>query len=197
MLKNWEMKYLLNRFFFLKPTSSIITQGEQIEIPYGSSELHHEVELGLIIGKHGKNIRRESALDYIAGYTLALDMTDRERQNVAKKKGLPWSFAKGCDTFCPIGDFIEKDQIKDLNNVELWLKVDDKEKQRGNTNLMIFKVPELLEYISSHMTLEEGDLVLTGTPAGVGPVKPGQEIHCGITGVTEMKFSVRSKPSKI
>jgi acylpyruvate hydrolase len=122
-------------FFFLKPASSIIRVGQPIEVPPKCNELHHEgmkqflpflinvVELGVIIGKEGRDIPKEKAMDYVAGYTLALDMTARELQNKAKEKGLPWTEAKGYDTFCPVGDFIPKEKIPDPSNVELWLKV--------------------------------------------------------------------------
>ncbi|KAN0037358.1 hypothetical protein ACTFIV_002703 [Dictyostelium citrinum] len=179
-------------FFFLKPTSSYLLQGTgPIEIPSESSDIHHEVELGVVIGKKGRDIDLNSAMDYVSGYTLALDMTSRDQQSIAKAKSLPWTVSKGYDTFCPISGFIPKDKIKDLNNVELWCSVDGQIKQKGNTNQMIFNVPHLIQYISSIMTLESGDLILTGTPSGVGPVKPGQVIKCGITGLdSDMQFDI-------
>ncbi|KAN0025885.1 hypothetical protein ACTFIU_001647 [Dictyostelium citrinum] len=179
-------------FFFLKPTSSYLLQGTgPIEIPSESSDIHHEVELGVVIGKKGRDIDLNSAMDYVSGYTLALDMTSRDQQAIAKAKSLPWTVSKGYDTFCPISGFIPKDKIKDLNNVELWCSVDGQIKQKGNTNQMIFNVPHLIQYISSIMTLESGDLILTGTPSGVGPVKPGQVIKCGITGLdSDMQFDI-------
>ncbi|KAF9940946.1 Acylpyruvase fahd1, mitochondrial, partial [Modicella reniformis] len=160
-------------FFFLKPTSSFISNGQKIEIPSGC-EVHHEVELAVVIGKDGRDIPAKNANQHIAGYTLALDMTARNLQDAAKKQGLPWSAAKGYDTFTPIGDFIPKDQIPDTNNVDLLLKIDGITKQNGNTRDMIFNVPNLIEHVSSIMKLQEGDVILTGTPAGVGPVRPGE-----------------------
>jgi len=180
-------------FFFLKPTTSYVRPGNSIEVPTGL-QVHHEVELGVIIGKTGRNIKAHSALDYVGGYALALDMTARDLQQQAKEKGLPWSTAKGFDTFCPIGDFIPKDKIPEPQNIELWLKVDGVIKQKGNTNQMIFKITQLIEYISNIMTLEVGDLILTGTPSGVGPVLPGQVVEAGITGLYEMKFPVTGRP---
>ncbi len=105
--------------------------------------------------------------------------------------GLPWSIAKGFDTSCPVGCFIPKDKIPDPQNTELWLKVNGVVKQQGNTSDMIFSVPYLISLISEHFSLEPGDLVLTGTPEGVGPVKSGDVIECGIPNVTEMSFNVK------
>eukprot|EP01120_Amphizonella_sp_Union-15-10_P001617 TRINITY_DN11770_c0_g1_i1.p1 TRINITY_DN11770_c0_g1~~TRINITY_DN11770_c0_g1_i1.p1 ORF type:complete len:219 (-),score=47.57 TRINITY_DN11770_c0_g1_i1:98-754(-) len=182
-------------FFFLKPTTSYLSQGNSIEYPPQCKELSHEVELGVVIGKKGRDISSSSAMDYVAGYTLALDMTARDIQMEAKSKGLPWSEAKGYDTFCPVGDFIGKDKIKDPHNLGLWLKVDDKVRQKGNTSDMIFKIPTLIEHVSSIMTLEEGDLILTGTPEGVGPVLPGQVITAGLEDLLQIKFPIIAKPN--
>ncbi|CAG8494502.1 27690_t:CDS:2 [Dentiscutata erythropus] len=141
--------------FFLKPTSSYLLQGGSVEVPKGS-EVHHE------------------------GYALGIDMTARDLQTEAIKKGLPWSAAKGFDTFTPIGDFIPKDLIKDPSNVNLWLKVNNQMKQNGSTKEMVFKIPTLIEHVSSIMRLEKGDLILTGTPAGVGPIFAGDVITAGL-----------------
>ncbi|KZV60492.1 hypothetical protein PENSPDRAFT_593993 [Peniophora sp. CONT] len=170
-------------FFFLKPTSSYVPNNGYIEIPKGVIA-HHEVELGLVIGKRGRDISQANAMDYIAGYTLANDVTARNMQNDVKSKGLPWSAAKGFDTFTPIGDFIPKDKVADPQNLHLWIKINGQFKQRGATNEMIFPIPRLIEHISSIMTLEEGDLVLTGTPSGVGPFAPGDDITCGLVDAT-------------
>ena len=159
-------------------------------MPRKCSELHYEVELGVIIGKEGKNIPESSALSHIGGYTLALDMTARNIQSDAKKKGYPWSVAKGYDTFCPVSGFIEKEKIA-LDSTKLWLKVDGELKQYGNTKDMVFSVPHLISYISNIFSLEVGDVILTGTPEGVGPVKSGQLITAGIEGIVEMTFPVK------
>ncbi|KAF9153349.1 hypothetical protein BGX20_004946 [Mortierella sp. AD010] len=187
-------------FFFLKPTSSYISNGQNIEVPSGC-EVHHEVELGVVIGKDGRDIPASKANEHIAGYTLALDMTARNLQQIAKTQGLPWSTAKGYDTFTPIGELISKDQIPDTNNVDLSLKIDGVTKQNGNTRDMIFKIPNLIEYVSSIMKLQEGDVILTGTPAGVGPVLPGETVTCelGTQGkiISQLKFGVVDRPKKI
>ncbi|KAG0196094.1 hypothetical protein BGX28_000140 [Mortierella sp. GBA30] len=184
-------------FFFLKPTSSYITNGQSIEVPTGC-EVHHELELAVIIGKDGRDIPAKDADGYIAGYALALDMTARNLQEQAKKKGMPWSAAKGFDTFTPIGDFIPKDQIPDYNNVDLLLQIDGVTKQQGNTRDMIFGIPTLIENVSAIMKLQEGDVILTGTPKGVGPVLPGETITCELaTGgkiLSQLRFPVINRP---
>ncbi|KAL1761337.1 hypothetical protein FB107DRAFT_255191, partial [Schizophyllum commune] len=167
-------------FFFLKPTSSYISSGGKLEIPRGVIA-HHEVELGLVIGQRARDVKQADAHSVIAGYALAVDMTARNVQDAVKKKGLPWSTAKGFDTFTPVGDFIVKSAVANPDDLRLWLKVNGAFKQNGTTADMIFKIPRLIEHITSIMTLEEGDLVLTGTPSGVGPVNPGDKIECGLT----------------
>ncbi|KAM0792411.1 hypothetical protein ACM66B_005089 [Microbotryomycetes sp. NB124-2] len=164
-------------FFFLKPTSSY-TKGA-LEIPRGVV-VHHEVELGVVIGKTGRDIKAADAYNHVAGYCLAIDYTGRNMQDAAKSKGLPWSAAKGFDTACCLGEFIDASKIKDPHKLDLWYKIDGETKQSDSTELMLYKIPELIEFCSSIMTLEEGDLLLTGTPQGVGPVKNGDRITAGL-----------------
>nr|AFJ91733.1 fumarylacetoacetate hydrolase domain-containing protein [Ostrea edulis] len=150
---------------FLKPTTSYVIQGQNIKIPPNCKSLHHEVELGVVIGRTGNNITEDRAMEHVGGYVLALDMTARDLQDEAKKKGLPWTLAKGFDTSCPIGDLISTDKLQQPDNVQLWLKVNGQTKQDGNTKDMIFSIPYLISYISKYFTLEEGDVILTGTPS--------------------------------
>nr|XP_058972726.1 uncharacterized protein LOC131799068 [Pocillopora verrucosa] len=175
---------------FLKPPSSYLQQGGKIKLPPGCDELHHEVELGVVISKTGASIAESNAMDYVGGYALALDMTARDLQNKAKKLGQPWTLAKGFDTALPVSRFISKTEIPQPDNVHLWLKVDGELKQDGNTRDMIFTIPYLISYISQSMTLEEGDFILTGTPEGVSEVKPGQTIACGLGDKIDMTFPV-------
>uniref|UniRef100_A0A6B2LGQ0 Fumarylacetoacetase-like C-terminal domain-containing protein n=1 Tax=Arcella intermedia TaxID=1963864 RepID=A0A6B2LGQ0_9EUKA len=187
---------------FLKPSSSIIRKGQSIVRPTRCKALHHEIELGLVIGQKGKFIKEKDAMDHIAGYVVALDMTARDLQDAAKSKGLPWTEAKGHDTFCPLGEFIPKAEIPDPHNVELWLKVagESTYRQKGSTSDMIFRIPWLVSYLSNIMTLEEGDLILTGTPAGVSGVEPGSTLVGGITGLPkyDIQFSVtQQQPSAL
>mmetsp|Transcript_8376 Transcript_8376/g.14369 ORF Transcript_8376/g.14369 Transcript_8376/m.14369 type:complete len:247 (-) Transcript_8376:72-812(-) len=179
---------------FLKPTSSYVREPGAIQVPSTVKDLHHEVELGVVIGKEGRDISVLTAMDHVAGYVLALDMTARDIQSVAKAAGLPWTIAKGYDTFTPISKFIPASKIPDWKTLELWCKVDGELRQKGYTKDMIYSVPQLISYISSIMTLEVGDMISTGTPAGVGPVAPGQVITAGITDVIEMSFPVEHRP---
>ncbi|KAF7300924.1 FAA-hydrolase domain-containing protein [Mycena kentingensis (nom. inval.)] len=164
-------------FMFLKPTSSYLASGGKMEIPEGVLA-HHEVELGIVIGKTGRDISEAEADSYVAGYALAVDMTGRNVQDHVKKKGLPWTTAKGFDTFTPIGSFTPREQITDPHNLTLTLKINGAFKQNGSTSAMIFQIPRLIQHISSIMTLEEGDLILTGTPEGVSQVSPGNKVEC-------------------
>lgn len=172
-------------FYFLKPTSSILQQGAgPVLIPKGTV-VHHEVELAVILNKTLKNLNPDAfsdkdALDAIDGYALAIDFTARNVQDEAKKKGLPWSIGKGFDTFCPLSSFIPKSKIPDPYNVELFLKINGETKQDDLTSLMIFPINKILSTMSSVMTLEKGDIILTGTPKGVGKVVPGDHIVAGL-----------------
>ncbi|ODO08690.1 acylpyruvate hydrolase [Cryptococcus wingfieldii CBS 7118] len=168
-------------FFFLKPTSSYLVAGSgPVEIPH-NVKMHHEVELGVVIGKDGRDIPASAALDHIAGYTLALDMTARNIQDKVKSKGLPWSTAKGFDTFTPVGPFIPKHFLPDLAQVGLHFTVNGTVKQSGITADMIFDIPHLISFVSSIMRLEEGDLLLTGTPKGVGQIVGGETFAAKLT----------------
>ncbi|EIM89640.1 uncharacterized protein STEHIDRAFT_108334 [Stereum hirsutum FP-91666 SS1] len=166
-------------FFFLKPTTSYLANGGKIEIPKGVIA-HHEIELGLVIGKTGRDISQEEADSYIAGYALTIDMTARNIQEEVKKKGLPWTTNKGFDTFTPVGDFIPKSEVADPHNLSIWIKVNGEMRQNAVTSEMIFRIPRLIEHVSSIMTLEEGDLIITGTPSGVNLVAPGDKIEAGL-----------------
>ncbi|KEZ44434.1 Acylpyruvate hydrolase [Scedosporium apiospermum] len=170
-------------FFFLKPPSSIVLPGAGPVIRPRGVDLHYEVELGVILNKRLRDFDaadEKSALDAIESYLLAIDMTSRNGQNEAKKKGLPWDIAKGFDTFLPLSRVIPKSAIPDPHNIEIFLKVNGETRQDASTNLMLFQIPRLLSDISKVMTLEPGDIVITGTPAGVGPVVPGDVMRAGL-----------------
>ncbi|MCJ1478489.1 hypothetical protein MMC13_007169 [Lambiella insularis] len=170
-------------FFFLKPSSSILPPRSGPVLRPKGVTLHYEVELGLIIGKEVRDLDasdEKGAMDAIDGYCLSIDMTGRNVQEEAKKKGLPWSIAKGFDTFLPISDYIPKTSIPDPHNVGLYLTVNGEVRQSDSTELMLFRIPRQLSDISKVMTLEKGDIVLTGTPKGVGPVSVGDVMKAGI-----------------
>ncbi|EGY22668.1 hypothetical protein VD0002_g613 [Verticillium dahliae] len=170
-------------FFFLKPTSSILLPGGgAIQRPKGV-DMHYEIELAAVVGRQIRDFDpndEQGALDAIEAYAMSIDLTARNVQNEAKKKGLPWSIAKGFDTFLPMSNIIPKASIPDPHNVEVFLKLNGETKQDASTNLMLFRLPRLLADISKVMTLEKGDIILTGTPAGVGPAGPGDVITGGV-----------------
>ncbi|XP_050374473.1 probable acylpyruvase FAHD1, mitochondrial [Argentina anserina] len=178
---------------FLKPTSSYLENGGTIEIPHPLESLDYEVELAVIINKRARDVPQTKAMDYVGGYALALDMTAREIQATAKSAGLPWTIAKGQDTFTPISSVLSLASVPNPDDLELWLKVDGEVRQKGSTKDMIFKIPFLISHISSIMTLLEGDVILTGTPEGVGPVKAGQKITAGITNLVDIQFNVAKR----
>lgn len=179
--------------FFVKPSSSVIFQGSPILRPSACKDLHHEVELGVVISRRCCDASAADWQSYVGGYCLGLDMTARDLQATAKKEGQPWTLGKCWDTFTPLGPTLPSAALPDPHAVELWLKVDGMERQRGSTADMLAKIPELIQEISAVMTLEAGDVILTGTPEGVGPVAPNQTITAGITGVCEMSFLVQQR----
>jgi len=173
---------------FLKPSTAILNEGNNITLPTFSNEVHHEIELALLIAKEAKAIKFENWKNYVAGAGIALDLTLRDHQSVAKRKGLPWSVSKGFDGACPIGSFISIEKIPNIGKLKIELFVNNKLRQSGNTNQMIFSSGRLIEYISSIFTLESGDIILTGTPSGVGPIQPGDKIRGIIESIGEINF---------
>lgn len=164
---------------FLKPVSSITFNGP-ILLPPQSNDVHHEVELVVAIGKGGKHISREKAIDHVGGYAVGIDITARDIQSEAKAKGHPWSVAKGFDTFAPLSSFIPADEIADPQDIDLSLTVNGQVRQASNTSLMIFPVAELIHYLSGIFALQPGDLIFTGTPEGVSPLYSGDNIQANL-----------------
>lgn len=147
------------------------------------------------MGKPAKDVPAADAVDYIAGYVCAIDITARNWQKSAKEKGRPWSLAKGCDTFCPMSRIVPPDAVPidpdtGLVDAELHLEVNGERRQAGSTRDMIWTIPELVEHVSKHVTLEEWDVILTGTPEGVGPIHAGDVVTAGIKGLVDMRFEV-------
>lgn len=181
---------------FFKSTSALVGPNDNLVLPRNSSKTDWEVELAIVIGKKTSYVSQENALEYIAGYCLHNDYSEREFQ---LERGGQWVKGKSCDTFAPMGPFlVTKDEIKDVNNLRLWLKVNGKMLQDGNTSNMIFNVVYLVSYISQFMTLLPGDVISTGTPAGVGLgfkppiyIKAGDVIELGIEGLGEQKQTVK------
>ena len=176
---------------FSKWTSAIVGPDDDIEIPRNSRNTDWEVELGVVIGKGGRYISESDALEHVAGYCVINDVSEREFQ---LELGGTWDKGKGCDTFGPLGPWlVTRDEIADPHQLDLWLEVDGKRYQNGNTRTMIFQIPKIISYLSQFMSLQPGDVISTGTPPGVGlGIKPepvylraGQQIRLGIAGLGE------------
>ncbi|KAK7016751.1 Acylpyruvase fahd1, mitochondrial [Halocaridina rubra] len=179
---------------FMKPPSSYLEEGSgPILIPRGCMSCHHEVELGVVIGDVCCDISEDEVMSRIAGFALTLDMTARDFQEEAKKNGNPWTLAKCFDTALPVSKFIPISDIADPGNVKIWCKVNDEMRQNGTTADMVFSISYLVSYISQYFTLHRGDLVLTGTPAGVGSVNVGDTITAGLGDFITMKFDVKQR----
>lgn len=181
---------------FFKATSAIVGPNDDLIIPKNSSKTDWEVELGVVIGKKASYVTEDKAMDHVAGYVLHNDYSEREFQ--LERSG-QWVKGKSCDTFAPIGPFIAtKEEIQDVDNLKLWLTLNGKEMQNGNTSNLVFKIPHLVSYLSNFMTLLPGDIISTGTPAGVGlgfdpPVylKEGDVVELGIEGLGTSKQHVK------
>ena len=175
---------------FMKPASAVVDDGGAVVIPTYSTECHYEAELAVLIGMDGKDIPEAEALSHVAGYGVAIDMTLRDVQDNLKKKGLPWEIAKGFDTSCPLSDFTPAAHVADPQNLTIRLLLNGEERQNGSTGLMIYPVARIISYLSTIFTLEEGDVILTGTPAGVGRVRPGDGMVAEIEGVGRLTVTV-------
>ncbi len=175
---------------FLKPSTSVIGPGDAIRIPPGSTNVHHEAELAVVIGARGaRHVTEEQAAASIFGYTIGNDVTERDMQRADNQ----WTRAKGFDSFCPIGPWIETDLPaigKDPADLQVTCTVDGELRQDGRTSQLLFGIPALISWISQVMTLLPGDVVLTGTPAGVGPLRAGGSVTVAIEGLGELTNSV-------
>jgi 2-keto-4-pentenoate hydratase/2-oxohepta-3-ene-1,7-dioic acid hydratase in catechol pathway len=176
---------------FMKPATSVIGDGETVRIPAYSQECHYEVELAVLIGKECRAVSAENAMEYIAGYGTAIDMTLRDVQNQLKVKGLPWEIAKGFDSACPLSDFVPASVVADPHKLRLTLTVNGEMRQAGSSADMIHRVPQVVAHISTIFTLEPGDVILTGTPAGVGQVVAGDVMEAEIEGVGRLTIKVQ------
>jgi len=178
---------------FSKWTSAIVGPNDDVEIPRNSRKTDWEVELGVVIGKGGRYISESEALEHVAGYCVINDVSEREFQ---LELGGTWDKGKGCDTFGPLGPWlVTRDEIADPHQLDLWLEVDGKRYQNGNTRTMIFQIPKIISYLSQFMSLQPGDVISTGTPPGVGlGIKPepvylraGQTMRLGISSLGEQQ----------
>lgn len=167
---------------FIKPSTALVALDEPIRLPSGRGACHHEVELAVLVGRELRNADTESARQAVAGYGVALDLTLRDLQNELKKKGHPWETAKAFDGSCPLSPFLKPGALPDPQTTDLALRVNGECRQRGNTRQMMVGIFELIAHISTHFTLRPGDAVLTGTPAGVGPLRAGDELVLSLAG---------------
>ena len=175
---------------FLKPPSSLIVEGEKILLPSQSQDVQHEVELGVVIGKAGRYIPRAEAVGHILGFCIFLDITARDIQKEETKRGAPWALAKGFDTFAPVSQVVRREELAHPEDLAIRLWVNEEIRQDSNTRYMIFGIGEIIEYISSYMTLEAGDIIATGTPEGVGPIRKMDVVTAEIKGIGKIRFEV-------
>ncbi|MFM1728276.1 fumarylacetoacetate hydrolase family protein [Prescottella soli] len=172
---------------FIKPNTSIVGPGAPIVLPPSSNEVHYEGELAVVIGRPCKDVPAAKARDVILGYTVANDVTARDQQ----RHDGQWTRAKGYDTFCPLGPWIETNL--DVSDVEVKTEVDGEVKQRSRTSLLLHDIPKVIEWVSTVMTLLPGDVILTGTPEGVGPIVDGQSVSVTVEGIGTLTNPVAAK----
>lgn len=161
---------------FTKPDTALLQNNEPFYYPNFSNDIHHEVEVIIRICKEGKHIEEQHAHKYFDKIGLGIDFTARDLQSKAKEKGLPWAIAKGFNGSAPISAWVEKSSFSNLEDLNFSLLVNGDKKQEGNTSMMIFTIPFIISYLSRFFTLKTGDIIFTGTPAGVGPVKIGDRL---------------------
>ncbi|WP_148227574.1 fumarylacetoacetate hydrolase family protein [Fulvimarina pelagi] len=176
-------------FFFFKSPSNISTE-ETFPYPTKTSDVHHEIEMVVALKSGGTNIPVESALDHVYGYAVGLDMTRRDLQGEAKKLGRPWEVGKAFEKSAPCGPLVPADRIGHPTEGEVSLDVDGERRQSGDLNQMIWKVPEMISILSEYFELQPGDMIMSGTPSGVGPVEKGQTLTGKVAGVGEITVKV-------
>jgi len=177
--------------FFTKPADAVVANGTDVPYPSRTSNLHHEIELVIAIGRGGRNIGKEKVLEHIFGYAAGNDLTRRDLQHAAKQKGLPWDTSKAFDRSAPLAP-MRLASRGHLTQGRIWLTVNDQLRQESDIAEMIWTVPEIVAELSTLFELEAGDLIFTGTPAGVGPLEPGDRIAGGIEGLEVLRHTIAS-----
>lgn len=188
-----EMGYDIKRsrpFFFAKPADAIVLSCGTVAYPPRTNDLHHEIELVVAIGKAGSNVAVNDALDHVYGYAVGIDLTRRDLQSAAKEKGRPWETAKGFDQSAPISSIHKAGDIGHPAAGRIWLSVNGDTRQDADLNELIWNVQESVAELSTLFVLAPGDLLYTGTPAGVGPLRPGDEVTGGIEGIDEITITM-------
>ncbi|CAN5551655.1 fumarylacetoacetate hydrolase family protein [soil metagenome] len=176
---------------FMKPDTAILKNNAPFFFPDFSKEIHHEVEIIIKISKEGKNIQEKFASNYYDKLGIGIDFTARDLQQKLKEKGLPWTLAKGFNGSAPISDFLPKSNFTNINDLNFSLEIDGQLKQKGNTKLMLYNIDFIVYYLSKFFTLKKGDVIFTGTPKGVGPVKPGNTLTAFIEEKKLLEFEVK------
>ena len=177
-------------FFFQKNPDNLLTEGADFPYPDKSSDVHHEIEMVVALHRGGANIAVDAALDCVWGYGVALDMTRRDLQGQCKKAGRPWEIGKAFDHSAPVSALVPASEIGHPDAGAIWLEVNGEMRQQGDLNQLIWKVPEMISYLSGLFTLAPGDVILSGTPSGVGPVVRGDTLHGHVDGVGELSVKV-------
>jgi fumarylpyruvate hydrolase len=177
-------------FFFIKSAHALVPNGGSVHYPPKTANYHYETELVVAIHKGGRRIEARRANEHVFGYAVGLDMTRRDLQQLGKDHGRPWDFGKDFDEAAPCSSLVLASKIGHPSKGAIWLQVNGKERQKADLADMIWSVPEQIAYLSEYYTIEPGDIIYSGTPAGVGPVKPGDEMHARIDGVGELKVKV-------
>ncbi len=180
-------------FFFTKPADAVVdaADSDSLSIPYPpeTENFHHEIELTIAIGTGGTNIRQDNALDHVYGYATSVDLTRRDLQLAARDKGRPWDWGKAFDLSAPLAP-IRKGTDFDPTSGRIWLEVAGEMRQEADLSELIWPVADVISIISQSMTLKPGDLIMTGTPAGVGAIKPGQKVRGGVDGLADIEFTI-------
>ncbi|SFD58490.1 fumarylacetoacetate hydrolase family protein [Massilia yuzhufengensis] len=177
-------------FFFTKPADAVVPASGAVPYPPATKDLHHEVELVVALGTGGANIAPQDALALVWGYGVGLDLTRRDLQSVAKDAGRPWDMAKGFDASAPCSPLVPATLLGHPQDARIWLEVNGALRQEGNLNEMIWPIADVISLLSQLVTLAPGDLIYTGTPAGVAALKPGDQLRGGVDGVTEFALSI-------
>jgi fumarylpyruvate hydrolase len=177
-------------FFFMKPSDTLLPSGTDFPYPSKSNDVHHEIELVAALKSGGTNISEADALGHVFGYGVGLDMTRRDLQGEAKKTGRPWDTGKAFDLSAPCSDLVRADKVGHPARGRIWLNVNGQVRQQGDLGDLIWSLPEMIAYLSTLFTLRAGDLIMTGTPAGVAAVKRGDVLEGGVDGIGGIKTRV-------
>jgi len=181
-------------FFFQKPADAIVPDGGVISYPMLTADFQHEIELVVAIGRGGRTVAVDSAAELIFGYAVGLDMTRRDRQREARERSLPWEIGKSFDQSAPCGPIHPVSRVGHFHKGAITLAVNGIERQRGDLSQLIWSVPEIIANLSHHYELQAGDLIFTGTPAGVGPLVPGDRLEGVIEGLGTLRITIAGKP---